>query len=158
MIAEISPCARRKDYISADHYGELMKIRKTTEMGEDSKQNPNVLCPFCIPEPSDIIIQNGSCYARWDINPITRGHALIIPFRHVPGFFDIQSGEQGALFSLANECRRMIDNRYASDGYNLGINIRSAAGQTIMHCHLHLIPRYSGDKNQVEGIIRTIIP
>ncbi|MCQ1538280.1 HIT family protein [Methanocalculus taiwanensis] len=97
-------------------------------------------------------------YARYDLYPVSPGHQLAIPFRHVASFFEATEAEQAALLSLVHDARRLLDERYAPDGYNIGVNIGAAAGQSVMHLHLHVIPRYAGDMDDPKGGVRGVIP
>ncbi|MCP1715506.1 diadenosine tetraphosphate (Ap4A) HIT family hydrolase, partial [Methanocalculus alkaliphilus] len=97
-------------------------------------------CPFCDPAPSEILLANDLAYARFDLYPVSPGHLLLIPFRHVASFFEATGDEQAALQALVHDARRLQDERYAPDGYNIGVNIGAAAGQSVMHLHLHVIP------------------
>lgn len=115
-------------------------------------------CPFCNPAADEIVAKNDLCYARRDRYPVSRGHLLIIPFRHTPDFFSLTSGEKEALLDLIGTCRDFIAGNFNPDGYNIGMNIGSAAGQTIMHCHCHIIPRYTGDVDRPRGGVRGVVP
>lgn len=115
-------------------------------------------CPFCNPEADEIVAQNEFCYARRDRYPVSRGHLLIIPFRHTPDFFSLTSEEKKALLDLIAPCRDFIVEIFTPDGYNIGMNIGAAAGQTIMHCHCHIIPRYTGDVDRPRGGVRGVVP
>ena len=90
--------------------------------------------------------------------PVSPGHALIIPRRHVASFFDLTQEERQDMFNMVNEVKRILDDRFHPDGYNIGVNIGEAAGQSIFHVHLHLIPRYSGDVPNPRGGVRGVIP
>ena len=81
-----------------------------------------------------------------------------MPRRHVASFFDLTEEERADLFRVADEVRRIVDQRYHPDGYNLGVNVGKAAGQSIFHVHLHLIPRYAGDVPNPRGGVRGVIP
>ncbi|MCP1715511.1 diadenosine tetraphosphate (Ap4A) HIT family hydrolase [Methanocalculus alkaliphilus] len=122
------------------------------------KQINAMTCPFCDPVPSDIVLANDLAYARYDLYPVSPGHLLLIPFRHVVSFFDATGDEQAALHSLIHAARRLLDERYAPDGYNIGVNIGAAAGQSVMHLHVHVIPRYVGDMEEPKGGVRGVIP
>lgn len=113
-------------------------------------------CPFC--DDGGAILTNGLAYVRHDKYPASPGHLLIIPRRHVADFFATTVEERAAMLALADEARRWIEARYEPDGYNLGINVGEAAGQTIFHVHMHLIPRYRGDAPQPRGGVRAVIP
>jgi len=112
-------------------------------------------CELCA--PSDVELENGLAYARYDSNALARGHVLVIPKRHVAGFFDMTIEEQSAVLSLLNEAQRLIQKRHAPDGYNIGVNVGKAAGQSRMHVHVHLIPRYAGDVPDPRGGIRCVL-
>ncbi len=115
-------------------------------------------CPFCNPFADDIIAKNDLCYARWDRFPVSKGHLLVIPFRHIPDFFSLTSQERLATLELIDECKQVIEEHFRPAGYNIGFNVGEAAGQSIMHCHCHMIPRYAGDVSEVRGGIRGVVP
>ncbi len=116
-------------------------------------------CPFCdIANKSNIITENDLCVAFFDSYPVSDGHALIIPKRHEASYFELTNDERSAMAMLVTEVKRVIDERYNPDGYNIGINIGEAAGQSVFHCHMHLIPRYKGDVENPRGGVRGVIP
>ena len=116
-------------------------------------------CPFCKAESErDIIASSSLSVAFYDGFPVSPGHALIIPKRHVSSFFDLSKEEQLDLFNLADRVKRIVEERYHPDGYNIGINVGEAAGQSIFHVHMHLIPRYQGDVPNPRGGVRGVIP
>jgi len=116
-------------------------------------------CPFCNPAPEDIVVANDLCYARYDIHPVSPGHLLVIPFRHVPNYFDTTDEERMALARLIDDCRVITDRDRHPDGYNIGVNVGEAAGQNVMHVHIHFIPRYRGDAHgEHEGGVRGVLP
>ncbi|GAM08388.1 putative 16.1 kDa HIT-like protein [Geobacter sp. OR-1] len=115
-------------------------------------------CPFCTLDNSRIILANTHALAIFDGFPITPGHSLIMPNRHIASFFDATKEEQGALFGLLAEMRLLLQRDHNPDGFNIGINDGSAAGQTVMHLHIHLIPRYIGDVPDPRGGVRWIFP
>jgi len=86
------------------------------------------------------------------------GHLLIIPYRHIPGLFDATDEEQAALLALVRGAKHLLDGRFHPDGYNVGVNVGAAAGQTVMHLHVHVIPRYTGDVEDPRGGVRGAIP
>jgi hypothetical protein len=86
------------------------------------------------------------------------GHTLIIPRRHVASFFETTDEERRAMLRLLDEAKAMLDREHKPDGYNIGINGGAAAGQTVMHLHIHLIPRYLGDRPDPRGGVRWVIP
>lgn len=113
-------------------------------------------CELCAPR--DVVAENALAYARNDDNALSPGHVLIVPRRHVSGFFDMTQDEQAAVLSLLNQAKRLIDGKHAPDGYNIGANVGKAAGQSRMHVHVHLIPRYTGDVPDPRGGIRCVLP
>lgn len=115
-------------------------------------------CPFCNPAPEDIVAKNDLAYARYDIHPVSPGHLLIIPFRHVADYFETTYEERMALAHLIDDCRVISEREHHPDGYNIGINVGNAAGQTVMHLHIHIIPRYAGDVEDPRGGVRGAIP
>ena len=115
-------------------------------------------CPFCNPAEDEVVLQNSLCYARYDKYPVSPGHLLLIPYRHIPTLFDATNEEQAALLALVREAKPLLDEQYRPDGYNVGVNVRAAAGQTVMHLHVHLIPRYAGDVEDPRGGVRGAIP
>lgn len=116
-------------------------------------------CPFCKAESErDIIASTSLSIAFFDGFPVSPGHALIIPRRHVASFFDLTKDEQQDMLKLADSVKRIVDEKYHPDGYNVGINVGEAAGQSIFHVHMHLIPRYKGDVSNPRGGVRGVIP
>lgn len=115
-------------------------------------------CPFCDPAQENLVADNPFAAARWDGFPISEGHTLIIPKRHVASFFDCTLDERMAMISLIDVIKERIDRLFKPDGYNIGLNNGVAAGQTVMHVHMHLIPRYAGDKPDPRGGVRWIFP
>ena len=115
-------------------------------------------CPFCTLPERRIIASNEYGIVIRDGFPISEGHTLIIPRRHVGSFFAISEAERSALLLLLDEAKRELDPTYSPDGYNIGINDGAAAGQTVPHLHIHLIPRYSGDQPDPRGGVRWIFP
>ena len=113
-------------------------------------------CIFCNQE--EIILDNELAWARYDKYPVSPGHLLIITKRHVADFFDTTLEERRALNDLLQEAKKMLEREYSLDGYNIGVNCGEAAGQTIMHLHIHLIPRYQGDIDNPRGGVRGVIP
>lgn len=114
-------------------------------------------CPFCGGD-HNAPIGNDFAFACFDKYPVNRGHLLILPRRHVATWFDATADERVALLALLDEGRRLLDERYSPDGYNIGINVGEVAGQTIPHLHIHLIPRYRGDCDNPRGGVRGVIP
>jgi len=117
-----------------------------------------VKCPFCKPFADEIVAKNNLCYARWDRFPVSKGHLLIMPYRHTPDFFSMTADEKQALLALVDDCKAVIEENFRPAGYNIGFNIGVAAGQTVMHCHCHMIPRYVGDVKEPKGGVRGVVP
>lgn len=115
-------------------------------------------CIFCDRGKLEIIAENKLALAFYDNCPVSKGHALIIPKRHIETFFDAGSREQAAISSLAGAVREILDRLHQPDGYNIGTNVGPAAGQTVFHYHLHIIPRYRGDVADPRGGVRKVIP
>lgn len=111
-------------------------------------------CIFCTLEKNRIIAENESALAFYDGFPVNEGHSLIIPKRHVQSFFDITEEELLAINSLIKAVKAIMDKKYSPKGYNVGVNIGETAGQSIMHVHVHLIPRYEGDVERPKSGIR----
>lgn len=115
-------------------------------------------CIFCnIKKIDKIICESEHVIAFLDLYPVTPGHTLIIPKEHVINYFDISPALQNEMWNLVNRCKEILDNTYHPNGYNIGININKSAGQTILHTHIHLIPRYSGDTQDPKGGVRGVI-
>ena len=108
--------------------------------------------------PNKYILENDLALGRFDDFPVNRGHIEFITKRHVATIFDTTTEEKLAIFELIDQAKKMIDEQYKPDGYNIGINCGESAGQTVMHVHVHLIPRYNGDVENPRGGIRGIIP
>lgn len=117
------------------------------------------LCPFCGPiADRSVLIESATVFAIYDKFPVSPGHALIIPKRHVSGYFELTQAEQLACWALVNQLKVHIDAEFQPAGYNIGINVGETAGQTVMHVHLHLIPRYLNDVANPRGGVRGVIP
>lgn len=97
-------------------------------------------------------------FYQYDGFPVSPGHMLIIPRRHVSSFFDLLPEELNELPNVITEVKNYVDSFYEPDGYNIGVNVGEAAGQSIMHCHIHIIPRYKGDVVNPRGGVRGVIP
>ena len=116
-------------------------------------------CLFCSIDPSRVIASNKLAYAIKDGFPVTEGHTLIIPHRHAETFFDLTEDEVLACNELLHEQRQSILQRDGTvTGFNIGMNAGATAGQTVFHCHTHLIPRREGDVENPRGGIRHVIP
>lgn len=99
-----------------------------------------------------------TAFAFYDKYPVSKGHSLIVPKRQVSNYFDLSFKEQSACWFLVRLVQEFLQKEYAPDGFNVGININEDAGQTVPHCHIHIIPRYSGDVEDPRGGVRGVIP
>ena len=115
-------------------------------------------CPFCRPVTAEIITRTDMVTVFRDGFPISRGHTLIVPTRHVGLFFDLNDQEQTEVLSTLRSVKDELVDLYAPDGFNVGFNDGPAAGQTVDHCHVHVIPRYLGDVPDPRGGIRWVVP
>jgi diadenosine tetraphosphate (Ap4A) HIT family hydrolase len=115
-------------------------------------------CLFCCLPESRVLLRNETAIVVRDAFPVTRGHTLVIPLRHVESFFDTSAEERAAMFELLDAAKQQLQTEFAPAGFNIGINDGAAAGQTIRHLHMHLIPRYAGDRPDPRGGVRWIIP
>jgi diadenosine tetraphosphate (Ap4A) HIT family hydrolase/HKD family nuclease len=115
-------------------------------------------CPFCRIDESRIAFSNDLVIAVWDGFPVNPGHLLIVPRRHTSSWVDLNSPEKAAIWSAVDQCQAAISERFHPDGFSVGFNEGSAAGQTDSHFHLHIIPRYKGDVVDPRGGIRQVIP
>ena len=116
-------------------------------------------CPFCQGFDEDrILYQDSSWIAVYDAYPVSKGHVLIIPKRHVKTYFELNYIELASVGVVIGVVKRIIDKKFNPDGYNIGINCGEMAGQTVPHCHIHIIPRYKGDVEDPRGGVRGVIP
>lgn len=115
-------------------------------------------CPFCNHDSSRVFYEGEHVMGLWDSFPVAPGHVLLIPKRHVPTWFDATFEERLELIAAIDIARDRIVSLYKPNGFNLGVNIGEAAGQTIFHLHLHVIPRYFGDVEDPTGGVRHVIP
>lgn len=115
-------------------------------------------CPFCRLEKNRIRLESEFAVAFLDGFPVTQGHTLVIPKRHVASLFDLNEKEQAEIWKLVAEVRAMLATELHPDGFNIGLNDGTSAGQTVMHAHVHVIPRRHGDVADPRGGVRWIIP
>lgn len=115
-------------------------------------------CPFCSVDESRIAFSNESVIAIWDGFPVSQSHLLIIPRRHAPTWPSLSLVEKAAIMAAIDQGQATISERLRPDGFNVGFNENSAAGQTVFHFHLHIIPRYEGDVADPRDGVRHIIP
>ncbi|WP_102345909.1 HIT family protein [Bacillus sp. Marseille-P3661] len=115
-------------------------------------------CPFCNLRKDQIVLENETALAFYDLYPVQKGHLLIIPKEHIVSYFDASDIEIADIHELIKKGKELIDDEYSPDGYNIGVNIGHYGGQTVPHLHFHLIPRYKGDVEDPRGGIRKAIP
>ena len=122
-------------------------------------KDPNNPCLFCNIKASGLTEENELAYASYDSYPVSEQHCLIIPKRHVKNYFDLTDEEIIACNQLIKKIREKIEIKDKTvKGFNIGTNIEKVAGQSIMHCHIHLIPRRNGDVKNPQGGVRSVIP
>lgn len=115
-------------------------------------------CVFCSLPPERIVDANDLAMVIRDGFPVSPGHTLIIPKRHAASFFQVTEAERTAMLALLDRAKRVLDEEFGPAAYNIGINDGAAAGQTVPHLHMHLIPRFSGDLPDPRGGVRWVIP
>ena len=116
------------------------------------------LCPFCDFDRNRILVETEIGVALWDAYPVTQGHTLVVPRYHVASIYQLGPPDQAALWVLVGQIREMLLQEFAADGINIGVNDGRAAGQTVEHAHIHVIPRRNGDVPDPRGGVRNIIP
>ena len=112
-------------------------------------------CELC--EPAAVLSEDDHAYARYDSNSLTKGHVIVVPKRHVASYFDMTHEERLSVVSLLDAAKAIIEREVSPDGYNIGINVGKAAGQSRMHVHVHLIPRHQGDVAEPRGGVRCVL-
>ena len=118
--------------------------------------SPACSCLFC--DADAALFSNEHAFVRFDDFPVNPGHCLIIPHRHFASFFEATLDERAAIFALVDLARARVDEEFRPGGYNIGVNVGPIAGQSVMHLHVHLIPRYAGDVENPKGGVRGVIP
>jgi diadenosine tetraphosphate (Ap4A) HIT family hydrolase len=129
----------------------------TSEVQQEKKRDPNNPCLFCT-DAKGVSLDNEFAYSARDSYAVSPGHTVVIPKRHVASFFDLTPEEVAACMDLIKEEKELIDQEFSPDGYNIGVNVGPAAGQSIFHVHIHIIPRYAGDVENPQGGVRHVIP
>jgi diadenosine tetraphosphate (Ap4A) HIT family hydrolase len=118
----------------------------------------NSNCPFCHLDQEQIWLSTKHACAFADSYPVSQGHTLVVPLKHVDSIYDLPKAEQAQLWALVAKVRSALQEKYRPDGFNVGINDGVAAGQTIAHAHIHVIPRRKGDVADPRGGVRWTIP
>ena len=122
-------------------------------------KDPNNPCLFCNINSKDLIFDNEFAFASFDSYPVSKYHSLIVPKRHILDYFELTNDELLACNDLIKKIKKKIQNEDKTvDGFNIGTNSGVVAGQSIMHCHIHLIPRRKGDVDNPQGGVRGVIP
>ena len=122
-------------------------------------KDPNNPCLFCSIKESGVVDENNFAYASYDTYPVTKYHCLIIPKRHIKDYIELSDPEVNACNQLIKKMKIEIETKDSSvKGFNVGTNSGQVAGQSIMHCHIHLIPRREGDVENPQGGVRSVIP
>ena len=129
----------------------------SSEEKQQKKRDPNNPCLFCT-DPKGVSLTNELAYSARDTYAVSPGHSVVVPKRHVASFFDLTPDEVTACMEMIKEEKRLIDAEFKPDGYNIGVNVGPAAGQSIYHVHIHIIPRYQGDVENPQGGGRHVIP
>jgi len=114
-----------------------------------------VSCELCA--PADVILEDALAYVRYEGNSLSKGHVVAVPKRHVADFFDMTPQERQSILELLVRAQRLLKEKHSPDGFNIGANIGKAAGQSRMHVHVHLIPRYAGDIPDPSGGVRRVL-
>lgn len=114
-------------------------------------------CPFCSGK-ARFFMEEGSAAALYDIFPVNQGHVLVVPKAHRRTIFDCTEEELCDMWRLVRKVKTYLDEKYNPDGYNVGVNVEEVAGQTVFHCHVHVIPRYEGDCDEPRGGVRGVKP
>jgi diadenosine tetraphosphate (Ap4A) HIT family hydrolase len=117
-----------------------------------------MICPFCELPRERIVDEDSLSLTIRDGYPVSPGHTLVLPRRHVASLLEASAAERQALWEALHRARAVLEREFHPDGYNLGVNEGTAAGQTVMHLHVHLIPRYQGDSDDPRGGVRHCIP
>ena len=115
-------------------------------------------CPFCNPDLDRVWFENEIGTVLWDAFPVSSGHSLVVPKRHFASIYELPQEDQAALWKLVAEARQQLQDELHPDGFNIGLNDGRAAGQTILHAHIHIIPRYEGDSADPRGGVRWVFP
>ena len=115
-------------------------------------------CPFCQRVTADALLQNDAAIAFADGFPVSRGHTLVVPKRHVASVFELGAAELASLWLLVAEVRAALSRGLSPDGFTIGVNDGQAAGQTVAHGHVHVIPRHLGDVPDPRGGVRWVVP
>lgn len=120
--------------------------------------DPNSPCLFCNPKPDEIIAETELALLITDSYPVSPGHSLVIPKRHIKTYFECTAAENREFHELVLRGKQYAEENHSPDGYNIGCNNDLAAGQSVFHLHIHIIPRYLGDVENPKGGVRWVVP
>ena len=115
-------------------------------------------CPFCTLDLSGVIASNDSAFAFFDRFPVAENHTLIVPKKHIESLFDLEADAIASVWNLVSQVRNKLVEQYGVAAFNIGVNDGMLAGQTVLHAHVHVIPRVAGDSDDPRGGIRWVIP
>ena len=125
----------------------------------NNQRNLSNNCIFCNSHKNlTILTESVTAYAMFDGYPMSKGHVLVVPKHHVANYFELPFKEQSDCWLMVNKVQEILSNKFAPDGFNVGMNINKEAGQKMMHTSIHIIPRYKGDAVGKKGGIRNVIP
>ena len=146
-----------KDAFHRSHHADDDSDRETAAAIQMS-DSAEVPCPFCLPDSDRVVFVEPLLKALWDGFPVTPGHLIVTPHRHVATWSGLHDAERSAIIQAIEKAKSLIQDRHSPDGFNVGFNEGGAAGQTIPHFHLHIIPRRKGDVDDPRGGVRHVIP
>ena len=133
-------------------------MKRESKETEPNSPVPDSTCPFCLLANERVWMQSRSALAFQDAYPVTPGHTLVVPRNHAPSVFDLPPADQQDLWNLVAAARGVLKKELGVTAFNIGINDGMAAGQTVPHAHIHIIPRGDGDVDDPRGGIRWVIP
>ncbi|GAB4533289.1 MAG: hypothetical protein Fur0018_22470 [Anaerolineales bacterium] len=143
-----------KSILQTEHC-EIYEYRHYNQLPHQSEDD----CPFCAPASDrDLLTESATIYAMFDKYPVSLGHTLVIPKQHTTDYFDLPSRTKTAIWLVVDRVKMLLSQRFHPDGFNVGINLGTVAGQTMPHVHIHVIPRYAGDVENPTGGVRNVIP
>ncbi|MFE5459033.1 HIT domain-containing protein [Nocardia sp. NPDC056564] len=155
----MGPLSPQQMLLPLDSPYESVRSDYSMPLSDSPTRDPACLfCRHADPSVNTVVRRRGTMYARWDNFPASLGHVEIVPFRHILSFFDMNERETRDLHILAQSMRDTLTTLYRPDGFTIGVNDGSAAGRTVPHLHMHIIPRWHGDVPDPRGGIRHVFP
>jgi diadenosine tetraphosphate (Ap4A) HIT family hydrolase len=134
---------------------EIYEYKHYTSLNKGNEK----VSPFFVGEDErELLFESATSFSFFDKYPVSKGHTLVVPKRVIASYFDLSVKEQTACWIMVNKVKDELQKRFNPSGFNVGINVNEDAGQTISHCHIHVIPRYKGDVQQPRGGVRGVIP